>query len=134
MRPATFVPAPAVLVSAAALLVLAAAPAAARALHTCRAATCTVDAPAAGLANIPLRRGWILEEPFFYETAGGSRAAVPTIMLRHGGSGAGIVMNGRQVMASLYLCRDRGADTICIQRPVTREGRAMAAALERWRR
>ena len=119
---------------AAALVAFAATPAVAQTLHTCRAATCTVDAPAAGLANIPLRRGWSVEEPFFYETAAGSRAAVPTIMFNHESSGAGIVMNGRQVMASLYACRDRGADTICVSRPVTREGRAMAAALERWRR
>lgn len=103
---------------------------------TCRgAATCRVDVPALGLASVPVRPGWRLAEPYFYETAGGARASAPTIEMSHGDGEDALILNGRQISAnSLYDCRSANGDEICLWKPVSHETEAMARELRRWRR
>ena len=100
--------------------------------HTCTRAFCSVDAPGVGLRGVPVRAGWTLEEPYIYETAGGARASVPTLVLAHA-DGSFIVVNGRQVTEAGHECADGGPDRFCLSRPATREGRRMVRALRRWR-
>lgn len=82
---------------------------------TCQAPSgCAYHDPATGLALI-LPQGWQIEPPFFYETAAGAKARLPsaTLLRSVGGELQQIMLNPRQWMAASGPCTDTPAGGLC---------------------
>ena len=98
--------------------------------RTCNEIRCSFDADGTGLRGIVVLRGWTLEEPYLYETAGGARASVPTVHLRKGDDF--VILNGRQIVGA--HCESSRGEEICVSKPVSEAAGAQAIALAKWRR
>lgn len=82
---------------------------------TCGAPSgCAYHDPVTGLALI-LPQGWEIDAPFFYETAGGAKARLPSASLSRtvGGELQQIMLNPRQWMAASGPCTDTPAGELC---------------------
>ena len=82
---------------------------------TCGAsAGCAYRDPVTGLA-VTLPQGWEISPPFFYETAAGASAQLPsaTFAKPSGGTFVYIILNPRQWMASNGPCVDTPAGELC---------------------
>ena len=81
----------------------------------CRAPSgCAYHDPVTGLALI-LPQGWEIDAPFFYETAAGAKARLPsaTLLRNAGGELQQIMLNPRQWMAASGPCTDTPAGGLC---------------------
>ena len=77
-------------------------------VFTCKQKKCNYTHSASELKDIPLLEHWAIEEPYYYETAGGAKAKVPTITFVNTQNGLWFVLNGRQLSAMLVSCIEFG--------------------------
>lgn len=70
----------------------------------CSQPSCVYNDPVSGLQGIPLKQNWAIEEPFFYRTAGGATAEVPSIKFVNVKNGLWFVINPRQLGSDLAEC------------------------------
>lgn len=76
---------------------------------------CVVNHAATGI-SLTLPNNWSMSEPYFYETAGGARADLPTATFFAEDFGAviSVELNPRQWMESNGPCRSVGANQLCM--------------------
>ncbi|MCK5895805.1 MAG: VWA domain-containing protein [Cocleimonas sp.] len=77
-------------------------------VFTCEQATCRYDDKASGLNGIPLRKDWAIQAPYFYTTAGGSKATFPTLLFVHTKTGLWVALNQRQASSVMFDCIEFG--------------------------
>lgn len=77
-------------------------------------AGCPVNHAASGI-SLTLPNNWSMSEPYFYETAGGARADVPTATFfsEEFGQLVSVELNPRQWPASNGVCRPIGSSELC---------------------
>jgi hypothetical protein len=61
-----------------------------------------------GLKGSPLLKDWAIQTPYFYTTAGGSAAVVPTILFIHTKTGLWVALNQRQASSLMFNCIEFG--------------------------
>lgn len=78
-------------------------------------AGCPVNHEASGI-SLTLPNNWSMSEPYFYETAGGARADLPTatFFAEDLGKVISVELNPRQWMDSNGPCRSIGANQLCM--------------------
>ena len=76
---------------------------------------CAVNHAASGI-SLTLPNNWSMSEPYFYETAGGARADLPTTSFfsEDFGKVISVELNPRQWMESNGQCRSIGANQLCM--------------------
>ena len=76
---------------------------------------CAVNHAASGI-SLTLPNNWSMSEPYFYETAGGARADLPTatFFAEDFGNVISVELNPRQWMESNGQCRSIGANQLCM--------------------
>ena len=82
---------------------------------TDKPAGCSVNHKASGI-SLTLPNNWSMSEPYFYETAGGARATLPTatFVAKDFGKTIRVELNPRQWMKSNGPCRTVGANQLCM--------------------
>ena len=77
-------------------------------VFTCQQESCTYDDKNTGLKDIPLLKGWAIEEPYFYATAAGVTADIPTITFVNTKTRAWFIINPRQATDAMFECTEFG--------------------------
>ena len=115
-------------------------------LTTCQWETCTYADKKTGLKNIPLRKDWAIEKPYYSVTAGGAKSKDPTIIFVNTKSGVWIRMNLRQqsTASNFVKCEEishanNAEDLICllvaeIPKKEMIEGEKMMKLISAWRK
>lgn len=76
-------------------------------IFTCKQASCTYNKKPA-LKGLPLLKDWAIEEPYFYTTAAGIKAEIPTIIFVNTKNSAWFILNPRQATDAMYNCIEFG--------------------------
>ncbi len=79
-------------------------------VFTCQQASCSYDDKATSLTAIPLLKDWAIQSPYFYATAAGQQATIPTILFIHTKTGVWFVLNQRQASSLMFECLEFGKD------------------------
>ncbi|MCK5725519.1 MAG: hypothetical protein KAH22_01695 [Thiotrichaceae bacterium] len=75
---------------------------------TCQQKNCQYDDTETDLKGIPLLKHWAIEAPYFYTTAQGDEAAIPTILFVNTQTGLWFVLNRHQGSDEMMSCIEFG--------------------------
>lgn len=79
-------------------------------IFTCKQTSCTYDDKETKLKAIPLLKNWAIEKPYYYTTAAGIKADIPTITFVHTKTGAWFILNPRQATDAMFNCIEFGKE------------------------